>query len=178
MAYPAQIQNLTEHAVITVAAIYPAKAANKSATIKDANGLFFSVWPKDLGIYRQGEAYEIEFTSNEKNGTIYRDIRSGRLVTPPSPPPPQFTAQHGPQPPVRPLAAAAQPGERKDGGPGGSGYYRPTSPRDARRMFLCSTLNAFIQTGRIELHRDHILQAITEITTAYDNSIGLEDKTA
>lgn len=154
-----------EHAVITIAQIMPAAQQGRSANIKDTDGIKYGIWPNMLGNAQAGGSYEIDFTSTVKNGVTFRDIKGMRMAERPSPPPAQFTAAQ-PQPPAR------QTGAKESGG----GYYRPTSPRDARRMFLCSTLNAFIQTGRIDLHREHLKQAIGEITAAYDATIGLEDK--
>jgi hypothetical protein len=151
-----------ERGVITVANIYPAKAPGQSAWIKDTSGVMFGYRPEKIGVMNVGEAYDIDFTANVKNGTTYRDIRSARAATPPGPPPAQFTAGQAPR--------TASPNSNKSGE-----YYRPTSPKDARRMFLCSTLNAFIQTGRIDAHRDHLTAVIKEILAAYDATVALDD---
>lgn len=157
-------QPIIEHGTITVAAIFPAKAQGKSATIKDTDGMMFGVWPDKLGIFRDGETYEIDFTSKVSNGTTYRDIKGARMVAKPGPAPEQFTGSREPQ------RQATSPSGNKAGE-----YFRPTSPKDARRMFLCSTLNAFIQTGRVDAHRDHLTAVIKEILAAYDATVALDD---
>lgn len=172
-----QVDRISEHGVITIANIYPAKPGKKTATIKDVDGQLFSVWPNLLPQFRPNETYEIEFTSKDVNGVTYRDIKSGRVSARPSPAPAQFTGGQSPAP--RSLSSAATPEAGRNGSekPGGSAFYRPTSPRDARRMFLCSTLNAFIQTGRIDAHRDHLKAVIVEILAAYDATVALDDQT-
>ena len=42
-------------------------------------------------------------------------------------------------------------------------------------MMVCSTLNAFIQTGRIDCHRDHLTAAIGELRAAYAATFGQDD---
>jgi len=167
------LDQATEHAIITVRNTKPSPGPRRSASVFDTDGVMYGIWPDKLAQIAPGESYEIEFTSKIVNGVTFRDIKQFRVATPPGPAPRQFTAQHQPQP--RPLSSAAtQPGE-KNGSSNGA-YYRPTSPRDARRMFLCSTLNAFISTGRIDPHRDHLKQVIVEILAAYDATVGLEDQ--
>lgn len=167
-----QIDRTSEHGVITIANIYPARPGKKTATIKDTDGMLFSVWPNLVSQFRAGETFEIEFTSKDVNGVTYRDIKSGRVTTPPSPPPSQFTAQN-PVPAPRSLSsAAAQPEAGRNGSSGGSQYYRPTSPRDAERMFVCSTLNAFISTGRIDCHHKMIAECVNELRAAWQMTFG------
>ena len=143
-----------EQATITIASISPAPAAGKSARIKDTEGVFFGIWPDKLGNAAPCETYAIEFTAKVVNGTTWRDIKSMKKVADA----PVAQAQVS-----RPTPAKADQ------------YYRPTAPKDARRMFLCSTLNAFIQTGRVDMHREHLKQAIGEILAAYDATVALED---
>lgn len=168
------IDRTTEHGVITISNIYPAKPGKKTATIKDTDGLLFSVWPNQLAQFRNGETYEIEFTSKDVNGVTYRDIKSGRVTAPPSPPPSQFTAQTQSPAPRSLSSAAAQPAEKPSGNSGGSAYYRPTSPQDAERMFVCSTLNAFIQTGRVDCHGPLLIEYINTLRGAWRETFGKE----
>jgi hypothetical protein len=159
-----------EHGQITIQRIFPAKAANKSATIRDMDGQMFSIWPTNLGIYREGETYDIEFTSNEKNGVVYRDIKRGTLAARPSPAGPNIVT--GAQ--VREFAS---PPPKPQGKPmDGSNFYKPTSPKDARRMFICSQMNALIQSRQIvPLNSQTIADHIAMLAEAYDATIGQED---
>lgn len=159
-----------ERGMITVQNIMPAAAANKPARIKDADGVIFSIWPDKLNGIAVGETYEIEFVLNG----AYRNIKTIRIAQRPGPAPAQFTAGHQQQP-ARSLSSAAAP--PPNGQQNGNGqYYRPTSPRDSERMFTCSTLNAFIQTGRVDCHRDALAQAINELRAAYAMTFGQDDQ--
>lgn len=154
-------QSQLDQGTITVANIYPSKAPGKSAYIKDTDGMMFGIWPDKLGLVQVGGTYEIEFSASTKNGTTYRDIKQLHMVEKPQP--------------TRSLSSAASPPTQAEK-PQNGGYYRPTAPKDSERMFVCSTLNAFIQTGRIDCHRDHLAQAINELRAAYAATFGAEDQ--
>ena len=155
-----------ERGLITVVQIMPAPGPGKSARIKDADGMMFGIWPDKLNGVEIGGAYEIEFTAKVSNGVTYRDIKAIRGTQRPGPAPEQFTAGRSQQ--------AAKPQAAQ---PNGNGqYYRPTAPRDSERMFCCSTLNAFIQTGRVDCHRDVLAQAINELRAAYAMTFGQDDQ--
>lgn len=152
---------VTERATITIQRITPPTGNRRSATIKDIDGLMFGVWPDKLGIFREGETYEIEYTVNDKG---FRDIVTGKMV--------QQAVQQRQAPQQQ---HHASPSTQPQGAGNTGQYYRPTSPKDARRMFLCATLGDFVQTGRVDLHRESIAIAITEILAAYDVTVGQED---
>ena len=157
----------TGQAVITVAHIFPADQG-RSARLKSADGVFYGFWPNRLS-FVVGEAYQVEFTITNRNNVAYRDITAASMVNKPAPAPAQFTGQQS-QPPARSLSSAAtQPGEKKADS---SAYYRPTSPRDSERMFVCSTLNAFIQTGRVDCERQMLVHQINELRAAWQMTFG------
>ena len=52
-------------------------------------------------------------------------------------------------------AAAAPPAPPSAAG----NTYRETCPKDAERMFVCSTLNAFIQAGKVHLEPEQLAAA-------------------
>jgi hypothetical protein len=157
-----------ERGLITIQNIMPAAAANKPARIKDNDGVIFSIWPDKLTGINIGETYEIDFVLNG----AYRNIKAIRIAQRPGPAPAQFTAA---QPQARSLSSAAtQPPNAQSNGNGQ--YYRPTAPRDSERMFVCSTLNAFIQTGRVDPHRDALGAAINELRAAYAATFGQDDQ--
>jgi hypothetical protein len=151
-----------EQGTITVQNIYPSKGQGKSAHIKDSDGMLFGIWPDKLGLVQVGGTYEIEFSASTKNGTTYRDIKQLHMVEKPQPQP------------ARSLSSAAAPAPQTEK-PQNGGYYRPTAPQDSERMFCCSTLNAFIQTGRVECHREHLTIAINELRAAYAATFGADD---
>lgn len=160
--------NPLEQAVITVAHVAPAKGPGKSAWVKSTDGVMFGIWPDKLGNLRPGETYEIEFSSKVSNGTTYRDIKHLRIATPPGPAPAAFTAV----PRAQSLSSAAATPEARQSGGNASSYYRPTSPRDAERMFVCSTLNAFIQTGRVDCDARHLVHHIGQLREAWAQTFG------
>ena len=171
MAY-AQTQDApTEHSTITVQKILPAKGPGKPAWLKDTDGISFGIWPDKLGPVREGETYDVEFISNVREGVTYRNIQQIRVATKPGPAPSQFTASHQP----RSLSSAAVQGDAKPNG-NGNGYYRPTSPRDAERMFVCSTLNAFISTGRVDCNQQMIAEYINELRAAWGATFGQDSQ--
>lgn len=155
-----------ERGLITVAQIMPAPGPGKSARIKDTDGMMFGIYPDKMNGVEIGGAYEIEFTAKVSNGVTYRDIKAIRGTQRPGPAPEQFTGGR-PQQAAKPAAAQAN---------GNGQYYRPTAPRDSERMFCCSTLNAFIQTGRVDCHRDVLAQAINELRAAYAMTFGQDDQ--
>lgn len=166
-----------ERAVILAQRFFPAKTQGKPATIKDADGISYGIWPDKAGIVQEGGRYEISFAKNVTGGVTYRNIQNIRAAEGPGPAPEQFTGGQqqnaARQPASPPPAHQAQP---QGSGNGGGNYYRPTSPRDSERMFVCSTLNAYIQTGRVDPHRDHIAAIIIELRAAYAKTFGHEDQ--
>lgn len=163
-----------DRAVITVQRVIPAKDQGKSASVKDLDGRFYGFWPDKLGgVIRENETYEIEFSATVKNNTTYRDIRSAKMVAKPAPA--QYTSQHAAQE-RQPDPRPEPPRATSPNGNGAGQYYRPTAPRDSERMFVCSTLNAFISTGRIDPARDHLTAAINELRAAYAATFGKDDQ--
>jgi hypothetical protein len=148
-----------EQGTITVDRIFPAKAQGKSANIKDTSGLLFGVWPDKLGLFNVGETYEIEFSSKVSNGVTYRDIKTAKMVARSEPPSLQSGATRTASPP---------------GAPSGQ-YFRPTSPKDARRMFICSQMNALITSHQVQVSAQGIADSIVMLADAYDATLGRED---
>ena len=169
-----------ERGTITVARIIPAKDRGKSATIKDVDGLMFGIWPDKLGLVNEGGSYEIDFSETVKNGTTYRDIKAIRQVQGAQR---AQAAQRQSDPFVtsdevrqaRSLGAAATPQEPAKANGNGQ-YYRPTAPRDAERMFVCSTLNAFISTGRVECDANELAQRVNILREVWQATFGQDDR--
>lgn len=151
-----------ERGLITIQNIMPAAASNKPARIKDIDGVIFSIWPDKLNGIAVGETYEIDFVLNG----AYRNIKAIRTAQRPGPAPAQFTAG---QQPARSLSSAATQ-------PPAANYRQATPPRDSEQMFVCSTLNAFIRSGRVDCHRDTLAAAINELRAAYAATFGAEDQ--
>jgi hypothetical protein len=165
---PQLATNPPAQGTITIQHIFPSKGPGKSAWIKDTEGMMFGFWPNKLGDIRQGETYEIEFTETVKNGTTYRDLTAARIAARPGPAPAQFTASHQP----RSLSSAASEPPRPYQP---QNYRQATPPRESEQMMVCSLLNAFIQAGRVDCHRDHLIAAIAELRAAYAATFGKDD---
>jgi hypothetical protein len=124
--------------VITVQAINFPPDGKKRGTIRTTEGQTLGVWPEKISLFRQGGTYDVAIEERNFNGATLRNITDARpLAAPP--------------------AAAAEPRQQQQAstgngnGNGNAGYYRPTAPVDAERMFVCSILNAFVQAGKVEL---------------------------
>lgn len=166
-----------ERATITVARIIPAKDRGKSATIKDVDGRMFGIWPDKLGLVNEGASYDVEFSENVKSGTTYRDIKAIRENQRQAPRAQASERKSDPfvtSSEMRDQRQSEPPKPQQNGN--GNGYYRPTAPRDAERMFVCSTLNAFIQTGRVENDADELVARVNILREVWQRTFGQDDR--
>lgn len=169
-----------ERAVITIDRIIDPKGPGKPAAIKTTNGMSFGIWPDKTAGVRVGEVYEIEFDTNG----AYRNIKTIRASGRPGPAPSQFTTgaqDYGQQQnaPRQVQTAAAEPqrqAPQQNGNGNGGNYYRPTSPKDSRRMFICSQMNALITSHQVQVTAQGIADAIMMLSDAYDATLGREDQ--
>lgn len=159
----AELANL-EDAKITVQYVNEPKPGKKLGNVKDADGQIWFVRPNMLNLFRPGEDYKVEYTESHANGMMYRHIKSAYPATPPR----AMTAPSNTTPAIRTPALQTN----------GNQYYRPTAPRDSERMFVCSTLNAFIQTGRIECDENALIERVTILRSVYAATFGIEDPAA
>jgi hypothetical protein len=164
-------QSQTEHATIVVQYVNEKKPGQRNASIKDADGAYYWVKPEELHRYQPGVAYEIAFVTTQSNGYTNRTIKNAQLVQ---------QQQPEPRRQAMTVAGGSSIGTRKgtmNEQPNGNGnYYKATSPTDARRMFLCSQLNALITSRQVTLSADGIADAIRMLSAAYDATIGEEDR--
>jgi hypothetical protein len=95
------------------------------------------------------------------NGTILKTVKSATLIEPDPQPMPQPTS---PAPRNSPSPASGRAAVKEAGtatvqphsAAGGFNTYRETCPKDAERMFVCSTLNTFIQAGKVHLEPEQM----------------------
>lgn len=170
-------QYATQSDTITIAEIIPAPAANRSAAVKDTSGIRYGIWPNKLDQVKVGYVYDIDFSSKVVNGATFRDIKGIRFNSDATAKAQQVIASNNNRAqPVRTPSgpAAAAPGAGQGGGTaaGGGGFYRPTSPRDAERMFVCSTLNAYIQTGRVDANPDTLINYVNTLRDVWHATFG------
>ena len=146
-----------ETATVKVQYVNMPKEGKKKGSIKDTEGDYYGVWADKLHDFQAGETYEITFREN--NG--YRDVVAvKRAPTKPAEERP-YTVVETANP--RPATAHA------------SQYYRPTSPKDARRMWLCSQMNALISSRQCPISVEAIAEATRILMEAYDQTIGSEE---
>jgi len=166
-------------ATVTVAYVNDPKPGKKIGSIKDDQGHYWSVWPNMLKQFEPGETYELDY---EQNGA-FRNIKAHRHITPyghqprgAAQPAPQQNGHANGRPHKIEVVDRAQPKpepivvEQPKAQPqqNGAQWYRPTHPRDARRMFWTATLGHYIETGRVECNAQAIADASAEILAAYD----------
>jgi hypothetical protein len=147
-----------ETATVKVQYVNMPKEGKKKGSIRDSEGDYYGVWADKLHDFQAGETYEITFREN--NG--YRDVVAVKRAPAPK------VAEEKPYTVVK----------TADPRPAANGYYRPTSPRDAERMFVCSILNAFIQTGRIENDGPALSHAVNTLRAVWGETFGTDDLAA
>jgi len=138
---------------ITIAKVFDPKPGRFSVGVKTTEGGMFSIPVKKRHELQEGETYEVEYEGDYKDITSYRHIAPHR------------------EPRVAPAPQPQTNGKKMDQ----LNYDRPTHPRDAKRMFICSQMNAMISSRQIVLQADIIAEAIEMLAKAYDQTLGTED---
>ena len=156
----------------TVHHITPAPAANRSGRIKLDSGQILSAYPEKLKNLSEGDTCEFGCTETHKGGVIYYDVKTVLPATPPNIVLTPEGQRHQRQ--ASTVTNGHSVGTRK-APMNGEQYYKPTSPRDSKRMFVCSQMNALIASRQVVLTTEGIAEAIKMISEAYDQTIGLED---
>jgi len=131
------------NATVTVAYVNPPKPGKKMGSIKDTNDEYYGVYPEKLSLFQKGGTYEIDYL-------VQGDFKKVRDV--------------------KPAGGMALSGGTTQNGNGGN--YRPTSPVDAERMYVCSLVNAGIQAGRIDFTEGAIEAATNAARNAWRNTFG------
>jgi len=167
-------------AIIDVKYVNPPKDGKQYGSIKSTNNDSWPVKKDRIHEFEPGSSYELAYTEGN-NG--FRNIIGVKRIAGDAEPqalegtftPVQGNGHNGVMvaprqaTPVKPKAAPAAQNNATQ-------YYRPTAPKDARRMFLTATLGHFIETGRLDCNAQSIADAMVEILGAYDAVIGREDE--
>jgi hypothetical protein len=132
-----------EYATITVAYVNPPKPGQKSASIKDTDGLYYWIKPAEMQDYVPSKSYKVGFSVTRSNDFTNRTIKSAEPVQQQR----AQAARSAPQPQQR--SAPVQHDAHQAAPQNGNGYYRPTSPADKQSMFICSQMNALISSRQI-----------------------------
>lgn len=123
----------------TVKFVNPPKAGKKRGTIKLQDDSMIGLWPNQMGLFQPGKAYEIEYETSDFNGQQYRNVKSAKEVSAPG----------------------------GSAGAAGGGNFRPTAPQDAKRMWMCAILVAYIRAGKLDLNRQSLRDVMTMLSEVY-----------
>jgi hypothetical protein len=166
--------------IIEVKYVNQPKDGKQYGSIKGTNNESFPVKADRIREFAPGNRYELAIVEGN-NG--FKNIIGVKLIVPE----PAQQVNYTQRPDARRegetftephrngatlTTAAAQPKQNAQQ------YYqpRPTAPRDAKRMALCSWMNAFIQTGRVERSKEAVVETIMMLSDAYDETIGQDDQ--
>lgn len=169
----------------TVLGKAPAPSARQPGKVKLTSGQVLQAFPEKLQQIVEGQSYDFGCSTSEFKGVIHNTIRSMRAA-PAAQPSPQYSAPPRSQPqrtaPADPQRSAPVnqhvPPPQSSTPQNGNGNYRPTSPKDARRMFLCASFTAFVKAGRVERNRDAMAETLDMLSEVYDEKIGIDDAAA
>lgn len=131
---------------MTIQYVNPPKNGKQRGSIKSTDGDMLGCFADKLHLFEVGGTYEIEYTQTESGGTTYQNVKSATRVETPA-----NATSHAPV---------------------GGDIFRQTHPIDSERMFLCSVLNAFIQSGAVKLDKSELAAATTIIRGLYRFNYG------
>ena len=121
-------------------------------SIVGANDERLGIFPEKVGLFEVGKTYEIEFTETDRNGKTLRNVKSAKQVAGP-----------GPQASSAPTA---------NGHTNDNGYYKPTSPEDSERMFVCATLTALIRAGEVKNDKAQLFHTTNMLRALWNHTFG------
>lgn len=169
-----------EHATVTVQYVNPPKGNAVSGSIKDTNGDYYGVHKSALSKFAEGGRYEFDFSTNGAFRNVdtktIQPLANGRAIStdasnyPSRNAAPRTQAQHAQQDVKR-----SPPIETGNNGNGNYYQRKSTDPKDAERMFVCSTLNAFISTGRINDDVTTLTRAVQDLRQVWADTFGQDD---
>jgi hypothetical protein len=156
--------------------VNPPRGNARSWSIKDEAGAFWGLPAHLSNRVQPGQPIHVSYDEKHVNGKTYRDIRE---LSPAGGMAPQPQQQYAP-PPSAPQAPAAQQPYRPAPAPAqtngnGNGYYRPTSPVDAERMFVCGAVNAAIQGGQLPIDAPAVEAAVNAMRQAWAATFGADN---
>ncbi len=131
-------------ATIVAKYVNPPQEGKKNGTIKTPEGVYYGIPSNWVAQFTQGASYDVEYKENDFKGKTYKTITKFAMSQ----------------------AAPAQ----ASGGTGGT--YRETSQTDAERMFTCSLLNAFIQSGKVDLSVEDLAGATETLRDVWRLTFG------
>lgn len=135
-------------ATITIKYVNPPKGKGP-ASVKDTNGVYWKFWPRDIPVDRfaAGQSYTVLYKTEPYNGEdqyYIQEVTGGQA----SAPAPQKSNGHAPE------------------------VQRRTSPTDAERMFVCSILNASVQSGKVDFITSDLTEAVNVLRSVWQTTFG------
>ena len=143
---------------ITVQYVNPPKPGKKMGSIKDVAGRYINVWPDKLAQFQPNQTYSVLLEQGEWQGKTTYTLKSMADDAPAARP----HLVPAPQAVQTPRAMQAIP-------------PRETSARDAERMFVCSLLNAAIQSGQVEIGSGELTSITNALRSAWQQTFGKDE---
>jgi hypothetical protein len=166
-------------ATIEVTYVGQPKEGKQYGFIKGADNSTFPVKADRIREFQADNTYEVAYTE-AANG--FKTIIGVKKVVPQAAAPINYTQRPDARADgaefresqrngatLTPAATQAKPQAQPNG------YYKPTSPRDAKRMALCKWTEAFILTGSVERSKESVVETIMMLSDAYDETVGTDD---
>ena len=156
-------------ATVDVTFVKPPAEGKQYGSIKGANNEWWPVKNDRIREFEPGNQYELAYTESDKGFKNIIGVK--KIVAEPA----RSARSEGASfvEPQRSNGATA-PAQAK---PQAQQYYqhRPTAPRDAERMFVCSLLNAFIETGRCECDANELKARVEVLRKVWQETFGQDD---
>jgi hypothetical protein len=134
----------------TVAEIKLPPAGKDRGNIVTTDGRKYGLFREKISLCQVGGHYEAEVTEGQ-----YCNIVSAKLIAAASP-------QGQPAAPTAPAPSANGNGQ----------HYRPTSPEDAERMWVCATLTALIRAGEVKNDKRQLWETTNMLRALWSHSFG------
>ena len=159
-------------ATIEVSFVKPPAEGKQYGSVKTTNNEWWPVKQDRIREFEAGNAYELAYTESDKGFKNIVGVK--KIVAEPARPVrsegASFTEPHRNGATLTTAAAQTKPQAQQQ-----NDYYRPTAPRDAERMFVCSLLNAFIETGRCECEANELKARVEVLRKVWQETFGTDD---
>lgn len=139
---------------MTIDRIEQPKEGKPSGKIIGTNGESIGAFQNKLGRFVPGRTYEIDYSTKEWNGRIYKNLEGATETEAPAP----STVTQFP-------GVAAAPGA-------GNNYRQPTAPSDSKQMFVCANLTAMIRAGKVENTKEALWGTTQMLSAVWDHTFG------
>lgn len=164
-----------QETTVIVAYVNEPKGRARSASIKDVDGVYYWIKPDWLADFSPGATYRLRFTvkddGNYTNRTVHSYELVSRAIAPVRTPPRSQAARQAA--PAQRSAPVQQPHHEPQNG---NGYYRPTHPRDAERIFVCAALGHFIDRGALKGEVGELVDAVNVLREVWRATFGQDEQ--